>query len=121
MIASVIRSRKEELREACDTMQVAFAKTLVVLLGTLALAPGAMASDAGLFAGSSDVGPVKTPGSVAYDAGRQTYRLTGSGTNMWFGEDEFFFVWKKMTGDFILSADAAFVELAEAWPVRLQL
>jgi Tol biopolymer transport system component len=63
----------------------------------------------GIFSHQSDIGPVKTAGTATYDADEQTYTLTGSGTNMWFGEDEFFFAWRKMSGDFILSADARFV------------
>lgn len=56
----------------------------------------------------ADIGPVATPGSVHYDADAQSYALSGSGRNMWFGEDEFFFVYRKLDGDFILSANAAF-------------
>ena len=89
-------------------MRTPLSHILSALLVTLAAATGAMAGETGIFEGSSDVGPVKTPGSIDYDSARQVYRLTGSGTNMWFGADEFFFVWKKMSGDFILSADAGF-------------
>ena len=68
--------------------------------------PAVAADDPGEFPGAGDVGDVKTAGTVRYDASSQIYTLTGSGTNMWEGSDEFFFVWKKMRGDFILSADA---------------
>ena len=63
----------------------------------------------GIFDGQADVGQVKNPGSATYDAGRQEYTITGSGTNMWQGADEFHLVWKRMKGDFILSARAQFV------------
>ncbi len=63
----------------------------------------------GLFEDHADVGAVQTPGTFAYDPKRQVYRLSGSGTNMWAGHDEFFFAWRKLRGDFILSGDAAFV------------
>ena len=62
----------------------------------------------GEFEAHGDVGQVKTAGTVAYDTDTGAYTLTGSGTNMWAGSDEFFFVWKKMRGDLILSADAEF-------------
>lgn len=63
---------------------------------------------AGQFDAASDVGAVRTAGTLNYDADAQRYTLSGSGTNMWAAGDEFFFVWRKMRGDFILSADAEF-------------
>ncbi|MBN2000150.1 TolB family protein [candidate division KSB1 bacterium] len=63
----------------------------------------------GVFSKSSDVGPVAIHGSVTYDTENQTYKLEGSGTNMWFGQDEFFYVYKRLTGDFILRARAEFI------------
>ena len=48
-------------------------------------------------------------GSAIYDAAAQDYTLTGAGTNMWFGRDQFHFLWKKMKGDFILRARIEFV------------
>jgi len=59
----------------------------------------------GLFTDHTDVGTVLHPGSVVYDAARRTYTITGSGDNVWFTADAFQFVWKKMEGDFTLSAD----------------
>lgn len=66
-------------------------------------------SGLGLFEGSGDVGAVARPGSAAYRPGTRGYLVEGSGANMWFGADEFHFVWKRMRGDFILAARAAFV------------
>ncbi|MGA9587307.1 MAG: hypothetical protein WBQ95_18390 [Terracidiphilus sp.] len=63
----------------------------------------------GNFEGHQDVGTVLHPGSTSYDTARQTYTLTGSGENMWFGRDDFQFAWKKMSGDVAISADIAFV------------
>ncbi|HEX5787764.1 MAG TPA: hypothetical protein VFY03_06265 [Woeseiaceae bacterium] len=60
----------------------------------------------GLFTDSGDVGAVRSKGTHDYDAEAQAYLLSGSGANMWFAEDEFFFAWLELTGDFILSADA---------------
>ena len=42
-----------------------------------------------------------------YDASTGTYTLTGSGDNIWWAEDDFHYVWKKVSGDFSLSADIA--------------
>lgn len=63
----------------------------------------------GIFSGDGDVGTVLHPGSAHYDSARGTYTITGSGENMWFGRDDFHFVWKKISGDVALSADIAFV------------
>lgn len=63
----------------------------------------------GIFEGHQDVGTVLHPGSTTFDAAKQSYTVTGSGENMWFGMDDFQFAWKKMSGDVALSADIAFV------------
>jgi len=62
----------------------------------------------GVFEGHGDVGAVRNPGSATFDPERQTYTITGSGTNMWAEKDEFHMVWKRMTGDFILTTRARF-------------
>jgi TolB protein len=70
--------------------------------------PGAGAA-LGIFENHGDVGTVLHPGSAAYDPGRQSYTVDGSGQNMWLAEDDFQFVWKKAAGDLALAADIAFV------------
>jgi lysophospholipase L1-like esterase len=62
----------------------------------------------GLFDGETDVGKVSHPGSTSYDAERQQYSVSGSGANMWFDHDDFHFVWRRMKGNFILTARARF-------------
>jgi hypothetical protein len=82
-----------------------------VLLITLLLPVSATAQQAsalGDFQGQSDVGEVSRPGSASYDAATQSYRLSGSGANMWEGKDEFHYLWRRMSGDFILRADVEF-------------
>lgn len=63
----------------------------------------------GQFDSHEDVGNPAKPGSVVYDAGKQSYTITGSGANMWAGRDEFHFVWKRMKGNFILRARVEFL------------
>ena len=46
----------------------------------------------------------KIVGSASYDAKSQEYALSAGGANMWAQKDEFHFVWKRMTGDFIIQA-----------------
>jgi TolB protein len=65
-------------------------------------------SSIGIFEKSSDVGNCKKSGSAAYDSKNKTYTLTGAGLNIWGKTDEFHFAWKKVTGDFTLSARTAF-------------
>jgi hypothetical protein len=48
-------------------------------------------------------------GSVKYDLARNAYTVSGSGENMWFGIDDFHFVWKKVSGDVALTAEIAFL------------
>lgn len=62
----------------------------------------------GVFEGHADVGAVKRTGSVVYNAARDEYVVKGSGANMWGERDEFHFAWRRMRGDFILTARAAF-------------
>ena len=63
----------------------------------------------GIFTTGADIGHPKNAGASSYDAGTQTYSLRGSGYNIWFNRDEFHYLSKKIGGDFILTADFAFV------------
>ena len=67
------------------------------------------ASSVGVFESHSDVGTVLHAGSVDYDAAQHTYTIAGSGENMWLRADAFHFVWMKVSGDVILTADAGFL------------
>lgn len=81
-----------------------FLAAAVLLLPALAGAqPRAGLGD---FEGQTDVGAVRHAGAATYDAGPQAYAVAGAGTNMWGDRDAFHFVWKRMTGDFILTARA---------------
>lgn len=63
----------------------------------------------GEFDDHADVGSPKIAGSATYNGVSQEYRLSASGVNMWANHDEFQFVWKKLTGDFILQARVEFI------------
>jgi Tol biopolymer transport system component len=81
-----------------------------VLLVVAAVAAGtsvfldAQATRLGDFDGHGDVGAPKIAGSAAYNPVSQEYTVTAAGTNMWAQGDEFHFVWKRLTGDFIVQA-----------------
>ena len=56
-----------------------------------------------------DIGAPKINGDYKYDKKVQKFRLEGSGYNIWFERDEFYFVSQKVKGDFILSANLNFL------------
>jgi TolB protein len=63
----------------------------------------------GLFENNADVGTVLHPGSVNYNSSKGIYTISGSGNNMWFSNDDFQLLWKKVSGDVTLTADISFV------------
>jgi TolB protein len=63
----------------------------------------------GMFDAQTDVGHPRRPGSASYELDQQSYPIAGSGQNMWGDHDDFHFVWKRMTGNFILSTRARFI------------
>ncbi len=68
------------------------------------------AATIGDFDGDSDIGAVGLAGSVER-VGAGGYKITGGGANMWFTNDAFHFVWKKVSGDLSLAADISFIGL----------
>jgi Tol biopolymer transport system component len=62
----------------------------------------------GIFENQNDVGATRRAGSAEYDADRHAYIVSGGGDNMWFTNDAFHFVWKKLSGDVALAADISF-------------
>jgi hypothetical protein len=88
----------------------AFGRALVGVLSFGLLTNIAAAQNpVGVFDAQTDVGQVKHAGSASYDRRLQAYAITGSGQNIWGDHDDFHFVWKRMTGNFILSTRAHFV------------
>ncbi len=81
----------------------------VLLLPALAGAQAPRGGALGDFDGQTDVGAVHHAGSASYDAARGEYTVAGSGANVWAARDAFHFVWKRMTGDFIVTARANLV------------
>jgi Tol biopolymer transport system component/regulation of enolase protein 1 (concanavalin A-like superfamily) len=62
-----------------------------------------------LFDGHGDIGTVLKSGAVVEDASNGALAVEGAGANMWFGTDEGHFLWKRLKGDFIVSARVEFV------------
>ncbi|RYU86509.1 biopolymer transporter TolR [Mucilaginibacter terrigena] len=91
-----------------------YKKALCLFVGLLASAvitsnAYSQSKPIGIFDGSTDIGVIKHKGSVVYDSKAQQYDVIGSGADIWFDHDEFFFIWKKIKGDFILRTNGAFV------------
>lgn len=63
----------------------------------------------GVFDHHEDIGKPQLKGDVVYNAEDQTYLLSGGGENMWADKDQFHFAWKKIKGDFIISASIRFI------------
>lgn len=75
---------------------------MLVLASSTQAQPGV-----GFFEGYTDIGPVTHSGSVVFDAERQEYVVEGSGADI--GSDAFYFVWRRVSGDFIARTHARFL------------
>jgi Tol biopolymer transport system component len=77
-----------------------------VVLSTIA---AAQENPVGVFQDHIDVGSPKQKGSTSFDESTQTYSLKGGGYNIWFGRDEFQYAYRKLKGNFMVTADFEFV------------
>lgn len=62
----------------------------------------------GIFTGNADIGNPKKAGSAKYNATDQSYSIKGAGYNIWFARDEFHYLYNKIKGDFLLTANFEF-------------
>src|SRR3990172_8347659 len=72
-------------------------------------ATNTLPSPLGPFESQTAVGTVGQAGSASYDPEKQVFRLNASGANVWGMRDACHFVYRQLRGDFILTANAAFV------------
>jgi TolB protein len=85
-------------------------KLLPIMLGLLAFSSlSSQTVSTGIFQINADVGNPSIYGTASYDKISQSYTLKGSGYNIWFGRDEFHYLFNKIKGDFILTADFEFI------------
>jgi regulation of enolase protein 1 (concanavalin A-like superfamily) len=61
----------------------------------------------------SDIGSPASSGSGTYNSG--TYTVAGGGTDVYFGSDQFHFVYQQMTGDLDVTARVATLTGADPW------
>ncbi len=84
-------------------------------------------SQLGQFDAHRDIGEVNRDGILTYYPDTQSYLIGGGGQNMWFDHDDFSLAYKKMAGDFILTARFEFLgrginpHRKVGWMVRLSL
>lgn len=62
----------------------------------------------GFFETSVDLGGPALSGATYYDVGTQRYELHGAGVNVWGTQDQMQFAYRKIKGDFIVSAQVRF-------------
>ena len=79
---------------------------LFCLISSLSIAQTA---PLGIFQNHADIGNPKLAGSSHYDPETQTYSIRGGGYNIWFNRDEFQYLYNKIKGDFILTANFQFI------------
>ena len=75
-------------------------QTILLFIGA-----GFSMAQVGEFSVTTDIGNPRLKGSSSYDAASQTYTLKGGGNNIWFNHDEFQFLYKRIKGDFLLTAN----------------
>ncbi len=61
----------------------------------------------GIFTRSGDVGSPAIKGGTKFSNGQ--YQITGSGANIWGKQDQFQYVWREMTGNFVVTATMRFL------------
>jgi hypothetical protein len=66
-------------------------------------------TDLGIFDAETDVGIVAPPGSAQFDKASQQYTLKSSGQNIWAKHDDFHFAYRKLSGNFVATAEVSFV------------
>jgi TolB protein len=89
-------------RDALILMKTALISSMVSLLSICSYA------GPGIFEGQTDVGHPAKQGDGIFDSTSGVYHISGGGENMWFAKDDFHFAWKKVDGDFSISAELAF-------------
>jgi len=90
-----------------------FSKTnllnFLIILFSLLFSNAHSQQPVGVFEGNAVIGNPKLKGQAVYEPGMQVYTIKGAGSNIWFNRDEFHFLYTRLSGDFILTADFAFI------------
>jgi len=81
----------------------------IIMLSSILSIASAQNNPIGIFQSNSDIGHPKKAGSATYEIADQSYILKGAGYNIWFERDEFHYLFNKIKGDFILTANFEFI------------
>ncbi|MGC9341778.1 MAG: hypothetical protein ACP5E3_03685, partial [Bacteroidales bacterium] len=93
-------------------MNIRFIQIVFIILFLMSLFDGNLHAQAVipvLFENESQVGNPEKKGSFEYQSIEQKYILKGSGENIWFNNDQFYFLWKKVKGDFFIQSRVYFI------------
>jgi TolB protein len=93
------------MKNGNPALPIVICSVLAFVAQPLASRAQSKAEAVGIFENHGDVGTVLYSGSAKYDDAHHTYTISGSGNNMWATEDDFQFVWNKMSGDVSIAAD----------------
>ena len=83
-----------------------FVALMIVLSGMSCMS----GNNLGLFENATNVGDSPLGGSAQFDAKSATYTVTGSGSDIYGTYDEFYYVWRQVSGDVTLAADVEFAD-----------
>jgi Tol biopolymer transport system component len=83
-------------------------RTPIIIFIMVSTIISAQNNSTGIFQFNSDIGNPAIKGTGSYDPVRQDYNLSGGGYNIWFERDEFHFLYNKIKGDFIITANFEF-------------
>jgi TolB protein len=83
--------------------------SILLMSFILVTAASAQNNTVGIFQFKTNIGNPKNAGSAQYNNTEQAYSIKGSGYNIWFERDEFHYLYNKIKGDFILTANFEFV------------
>jgi TolB protein len=81
---------------------------IIILIAALCFNVSAQNGPGQVFTASADIGDPSLKGLYSFDPVSQEYTLRGSGYNIWFDRDEFYYLFSAIKGDFILTANFAF-------------
>lgn len=88
----------------------------IIFFAAQTFAAGAyfLQSDLGLSPEASSVGKTPPGCKAEFNSASGEYRITGGGNNMWDTGHDFYFVWKKVSGDVTITADIQFLGTSAA-------
>ncbi|MDZ7765829.1 MAG: hypothetical protein U5K00_15650 [Melioribacteraceae bacterium] len=82
---------------------------ILIILLLILLTSVSLFSSSKQFVNRTDIGKIYKPGNVKYNEENNSYKITGSGENIWETSDAFYFVWEELEGDITLSANIEWI------------